>query len=135
MELNYLAILAGAAAFWVLGALWYSPVLFSKVWQKEVGLSDEQIKSGNMALTFGGSFVLMIFMSVGLYFIMASHPAELVTFAHGCFHGAMLGFLVGASAVWIGYLYQQKSLQLFAIDGLYMIVGLALSGGVMSLLM
>ena len=135
MEMNYLAILAGAVAFWILGALWYSPALFSKSWQNEVGLSDDDIKGGNMIMIFGGSFVLMFFMSVALYFVIASHPAEEINFTHGMFHGALLATLVAAASMGINYLYQRKSLKLFAIDALYQILGLALCGGVMTLLL
>jgi hypothetical protein len=43
-KLNYLAILAAAASMFLVGGLWYSPVLFGKAWQREVGLSDEELK-------------------------------------------------------------------------------------------
>ena len=36
--INLWAVLVSTVAFWALGALWYSPVLFGKRWQKEVGL-------------------------------------------------------------------------------------------------
>ena len=44
----------------LLGGLWYSPALFAKAWQRAAGLSDEQAKSGNMAMIFGLTFVLSL---------------------------------------------------------------------------
>jgi len=45
------AIIAGALAFMV-GALWYT-VLFGKLWQREVGITDEQIKAaGSLSSVF-----------------------------------------------------------------------------------
>ncbi len=38
-EINWLAVLLGALAFFAVGALWYG-VLFAKAWQKAAGLSD-----------------------------------------------------------------------------------------------
>ena len=35
-------VLAGTAAFFVVGAIWYG-VLFGKVWQRAAGLSDEDV--------------------------------------------------------------------------------------------
>ena len=53
---NWLAVVLGAVAFFAVGALWYT-VLFGKIWQRESGLSEEQIKSGNPAMIFGLCFV------------------------------------------------------------------------------
>jgi hypothetical protein len=36
-ELNWLAVLIGAAIYFVLGALWYSPMLFARPWQRSIG--------------------------------------------------------------------------------------------------
>jgi hypothetical protein len=33
MDINWLAVLAAAAASFLLGGLWYSPILFAKPWQ------------------------------------------------------------------------------------------------------
>ena len=35
--INWLAVLVGAAIYFVLGALWFSPVLFAKPWQRSIG--------------------------------------------------------------------------------------------------
>src|SRR4051812_47000535 len=51
-EISWLAVVVGAVASFLLGGLWYSPVLFGKAWQRETGLTDEQLKSGNMARIF-----------------------------------------------------------------------------------
>ena len=41
-EFNIWAVLAAAASGFVLGGLWYSPALFGKAWQREIGLSEAQ---------------------------------------------------------------------------------------------
>jgi hypothetical protein len=61
-EINWLAVLAAALSSFLLGGVWYS-ALFAKAWRKAAGLTDEQIKNGNMALIFGGSFVLALIAS------------------------------------------------------------------------
>jgi hypothetical protein len=41
-------IVATVSAF-ILGGLWYSPLLFARAWQRETGLSDEQLNAASKA--------------------------------------------------------------------------------------
>jgi hypothetical protein len=126
--INIWAVLVSAIAFWVLGALWYSPVLFGKRWQKETGLKEEDINKTNMFLVFGGSFVLMLFMVWALNFVINSHKAEDVNLMMGLHYGAFVGFFFSMFTMGINYLYQRKSIVLWLIDGVYIVLGLAISG-------
>jgi hypothetical protein len=130
MTIGFVSILLGALGGWMLGALWYSPLLFSKIWQKEVGLSDEQIKTGNMVVIFGLSYVCMVLMSVGLSFVIGAHPT--INATHGFFHGAMSGLFFCAASMGINYLYGRRSIKLFLIDGIYQILLLGVSGMIMA---
>ncbi|MGB4971685.1 MAG: DUF1761 domain-containing protein, partial [Cyclobacteriaceae bacterium] len=51
--LNYWAILVSALSTFLIGGLWYSPAVFGKAWMKENGLTEEDLKKGNMAKIFG----------------------------------------------------------------------------------
>ncbi len=42
LNINWLAVLLAALAGFIVGGLWYS-VLFAKVWQREAGVTDEQL--------------------------------------------------------------------------------------------
>ncbi len=132
--MNYLAIILAGLAFWILGAIWYSPVLFQKTWQTESGLTDDDVKK-NLAITFGGSLLMMILMSYGLSYIVGAHDAADRTFSHGMFHGALTGVMFAMASMAINYLYQRKSLKLFAIDAIYQILGLAVAGGVLAIML
>lgn len=133
--MNYLAIGLAGLAFWLLGALWYSPILFGKAWQKESGLSDDDIKGGNMAIIFGTSFLLMCLMSIGVSFIVGAHAEVERTFSHGAVHGVMAGVMFAATSIGINSLYQRKSMKLYLIDALYQVLGLGLAGGVLGYMM
>jgi hypothetical protein len=126
--INVWAVLVAALAFWALGALWYSPVLFSKRWQKEVGLKEEDIKGTNMALVFGGSFLLMLLMVWALNFVINSHKSEDVSLLHGLYYGVFTGFFFCMLTMGINYLYQRRSIVLWLIDGFYVILGLGIAG-------
>ena len=125
-------ILGGLTAF-LLGFLWYT-VLFGKLWQAETGVTEAEAQKG-MWLTHGLALLCMILVSYSLNeFVIKAHGLAEQTFIHGAFHGAMMGLFYGATATGIHYLYQKKSLKLFLIDASYIVVFLALSGGVMAAL-
>lgn len=126
--INIWAVLVSAIAFWALGALWYSPVLFGKRWQKEVGLKEEEIKNTNMAMVFGGSFILMLLMVWALNYVINSHKAEDVSLQMGLCYGAFTGFFFSMLTIGINYLYQRRSFVLWLIDGIYVILGLGIAG-------
>ena len=55
--IDWIASIVAAASAFMLGAIWYSPVLFAKPWQIDTGLSDEQLNAASKARIFGISFV------------------------------------------------------------------------------
>jgi hypothetical protein len=132
MEINFLAVIVSGIASWAVGSLWYSPILFGKSWQKEVGLSDEDIKGANMVLIFGTSLLLMLVMALGLAPIITSHGDD-ITWYHGMFHGLLIGLMFIATSIGINYLYQRKSLKLFFIDAVYQVLIVVIAGLILGL--
>ena len=130
--INVWAVLVASVAFWALGALWYSPVLFGKRWQKEIGLKMEGPKKGNVAMVFGLSFLMMLFMVWALNFVINSHKAEDVSLLIGVHYGAFMGFFFSMLTMGINYLYQRRSIVLWLIDGFYMILGLGIAGMILA---
>ena len=61
-QLSILAIILAVIANMVIGALWYSPVLFAKIWMKSLGKSMEELQMANANIGYGlttlaGSFL------------------------------------------------------------------------------
>ncbi len=114
MDINWLAVGAAALSSFLLGGVWYS-ALFAKPWQTAAGLSDAQIKAGNMPLIFGGSFVLALIASAS-FAVFLGPEVDAVT-------GAMYGFTAGlcwvTASFGINYLFERKNLTLFLINGGY----------------
>jgi hypothetical protein len=126
--INVWALLVATLAFWALGALWYSPFLFGRRWQKEIGLNEESIKGANMAMVFGVSFLLMLFMVWALNFVINSHKAEEVSLVRGLQYGIFTGFFFSMLTLGVNYLYQRRSFALWIIDGAYAMLGLGIAG-------
>ncbi len=114
-EINYFAVVAGALAAFVIGGLWYSPVLFGKAWQRETGLSDEQLARGNMLRIFGIAFVLSLIAAFVFALFLGPRPSMPL----GLGAGFSAGLCWVASSFGINYLFARRSLKLFLIDGGY----------------
>lgn len=129
--INWLGVVLGAAAFFAVGAIWYT-VLFGKAWQGAVGLSDEQLKTGaNMPLIFGTCLLLelLVSLTVGhIFAYTAPNDRSKMMIAVGLAAGIM------APAIGICYLYMRKPLKLWLIDTGHFIAGMAALGGVYALL-
>ena len=119
-------VLAGAAAFFLVGALWYG-VIFAKPWQRAAGLSNSQLRQGNMGVIFGLAFVFEVLIAMVLWHLIArTDPAPHVVMMMA------VGFAVGVMipAIGINYLFLRKSLALFLLDAAHFIIGMAAMGGV-----
>jgi hypothetical protein len=123
-SINWISVLVASLAAFAIGGLWYSPLLFSKIWQRELKLSDEDLKSANMALIFGTTFFLNV---VGAVFL------DMLIGPEACWmNGLVTGLLVGlawiSTSIGINYLFGRKSLKLFLIDAGYFVVFYAIMG-------
>lgn len=129
-NINFLAVLVGGLLAFAFGALWYSPLLFSKAWQKEIGMTEEDLKGANMVQIFGTSLVLMLIMSLGLSFTLRGHEMGTIDLQTGMLHGLYIGLMFVATSVGINALYQRKSIKLFLIDAGYQVIMLVVMGAV-----
>lgn len=127
--INLWAVLAAGVSAFMLGGAWYSPLLFGKAWQRATGLSDEQLKGGNPAVIFGGSFVLSLLAA--FVFAMFLGPRPAIGLAVGA--GAAAGLCWVAASFGINYLFERKSLALFLINGGYSTFQFTLYGLVLGL--
>ena len=129
-EINWIAVVVAAVACFLLGGLWYSPVLFGKAWQRETGLTDEQLKQGNMARIFGLSFVLALLAAWNFANFLGPRPS----LVFGSAVGFSAGLLWVASSFGINYLFERKSFKLFLINGGYHTVQFTIIGLVLALM-
>jgi len=68
-NLNYIAIIVLAIFYFFLGFLWYSPLLFEKLWMATLDKSIEELKAEPLSMAF--SFSLMGIFSFLIIFILA----------------------------------------------------------------
>lgn len=127
--LNWPAIAVGAVAYWVLGSLWYSPVLFAKKWiaYLKIDVNAPDAKKG-MALMFGGSLVLMFVQALAIAILAERLHIRGAGWMSGLKLGALTGVCFCAATIGINYLYEKKPMGLFMINAGYAIVGNIIAG-------
>lgn len=119
-DVNWLAVVLAAACGFIVGGIWYGPVM-GKKWMGAVGLTEEQIKEGNMGAIYGGAFAFSLLASWILahtFETYAGFGADLsVAVKIVTAWGVAAGFIVPALGT--AYLFSQKSKTLFFIDAGY----------------
>lgn len=116
-DVNWLAIVFGALAGFVVGGIWYGPVM-GKRWMGAVGLSEEQVKAGNMPVIYGLTFAFSLLASWTLAHTFATYGRDLAFEVKVLTaFGVALGFIV--PAIGTNYLFSQKGKALFFIDAAY----------------
>lgn len=127
--INHLAVFVSALMSLVIGALWWSPLLFAKPWQKETGLSDEQLAGSNPVRNFGLSFVLAWIVSYNLAFFLGGPQT---TWQWGLAAGLLAAVWAIAMYLIIS-LFEQRSFRLMLINAGYIAVYFAVIGLILGL--
>jgi nitrate reductase gamma subunit len=157
MEFNFLAVLVAALSSFVVGFIWYNPKVFGTIWMKEAGLTQEQLKKGNMlkifSLTFIYSLMLAFIMQAlvihqmgaigmvgGSTLVETAKPSYLAfmadygdafrTFKHGALHGFISGIFLATPIIAINGLFEHKTWKNIAIHAGYWIVVMTIMGSI-----
>ena len=97
-----------------------SRVLFASPWTKNNGInvSDPNASKGIAGITTG-SFLLMLFSTIGVAILQLIIPLYKVDVVHAFEFGLMIGILFSFCPISVGYLNIKKPLSLHLIDGLF----------------
>src|SRR4029079_16520237 len=127
---NYLAVLTSGVVIFMLGGLWYSPVLFAKRWMGLMGKTEADVKAAaatsSMPLMYLSAFLCGTF-SAWVLAIILNHFVDL-TPLRGALVGALcwLGFAGATSYATAVFSMQPKMLWL--INSAYTLVSFMLAG-------
>lgn len=129
-HLNHLAVFVCALMSLVIGALWYSPVLFFRAWQKETGLSDEQVARANPLKTYSLTLLLAWTISYNLAFFLGDSKTN---WKWGLTAGLLAGVGWAVTMFVIISLFEQRSFKYMLINSGYIAVYFALIGFVLGI--
>jgi hypothetical protein len=124
-------ILVAALVAFLIGALWYSPVLFAKAWVRANGFTPEKLAAmqANAGRAYAGSFVAFVVMASVLGLLLRHLGADSTA------DGAAWGF-----HAWVGFalpigftanLYSDKPVAAFLIDAGYQLVYMTVMGAIL----
>lgn len=133
ITVNYLAVLAAAVVAYAVGAVWHSPVGFGTYWMKMMGFTPDSMKSMPLspaqAMSIG--FVVTLLQAfVFAYFVVLVNAAT-IDLALQLGFWVWLGFL--APTLINGWLWEGKSLKLFAFNAAYALVSIEVMALVLGL--
>jgi hypothetical protein len=124
-EINYLAAVAAAISTFVIGGLWYSPLLFHRAWARANGFTEADLAKGGTGKIFGIAFALALVMSFNLAAFLGSPDT---TAAWGATAGALTGLGWVAPAIATVALFERRSLAYIAINGGYFAMAFTVMG-------
>lgn len=130
-HINWLAVLVGAVAYFILGAMWYS-FLFRGAWIKSSGVNvnDPNGKKGLAGMMIA-SFITILVTTIGLALFISriGGPGGWMT---GCKVGLIAGVCFSAATIVNSYLYEKRPLALHLINSFYNIFGCVIAGIIIS---
>ncbi|WP_433853251.1 DUF1761 domain-containing protein [Stenotrophomonas nitritireducens] len=122
----WITLLAAVSSF-VVGGLWYSPMLFGKAWIAENGGPPT---TGHPAKVFGVSFAFSLLAAACFAVLVGPSP----TLESSLRLGALVGAGLVAASFGINYQFAQRTFRLWLIDGGYHVAQFLLFGVVFGLL-
>jgi len=84
--INLWAVLVAATVAFVVGGIWYAPLLFGEGWQTHPRLPDH-LRAHKPALIFGIGFLLSLIAALMFAIFLGPHPSMAVALVTGCAAG------------------------------------------------
>ena len=124
-DVNYLAVLVAAVAYFVLGAIWYIPPVMGAAWQRAGGIEVPE-GEGPSPILFAGT--LVAYFVAGLATAMLAVGTGTDTAAEGVLLGLIVGVGYAFTAAAVGALYDRKPQPMawWLINGIFNVVGLVI---------
>jgi hypothetical protein len=133
VAVNISAIVGAAAASFVIGMLWYSPVLFGNAWMKAGGFSKKDIDKSKkkgmgkmMFASFIGSLVMAWILS---YFVVYASAGN---FVDGMKIGFWLTIGLIAPVLLSSVLWEGKVVKYYLINLAFWLVSVSVMGGILT---
>jgi hypothetical protein len=124
--LNIWAVVAAAVSAFLIGGLWYSPVLLGAGWTRANGFSADPPAAGPKG--FAIAFLMSLVMAFNLAMFLNA-PGTTLAF------GATAGFLAGFGWVMMGFgivaIFEHRPLRYVLINGGYLTVALTVMGAIL----
>jgi hypothetical protein len=123
--LNWFAILVAALSNFLIGGLWYSPLLFGKIWMQENNFREEDLKKSNMGKILGLTFLFSFLIAFNLAMFLNDSKT---TTSWGAIAGFLAGFGWVAMSQFIIGQFERKSIKYLFIHSGYVTISFIVMG-------
>jgi hypothetical protein len=126
-QLNWLAVIVGALIYFALGALWYSPVLFQRQWQRSIGWDPQRTPPEMSPLTYLIPAVAYLVMAIAIGLLAAASGTDNI--GEGVVLGLVTGIGLSLAHTFVDASFDPNKPEpwtWFAINGTYHALGLIL---------
>ena len=132
MHGHWHAIIGAALVAWLIGALWYSPLLFARAWVRAHGHTPEKLREmqTQAGRAYAVSFVCYLVMAVAMSILL--QRVGVVSVLTGIKLGALVGIGFAAPIGLTGNVFSDKPLSAYLIDAGYQIVYLIVMGAILA---
>lgn len=129
---NYVAVLVSGVVIFLLGGLWYSPVLFAKRWMALQGktMAEIQASGGASPMMYVQVFVCGLLISAAMGLLLSHFPEPSIGHAIFVAVVAWLGFAAATS--YGTALFSSKPKALWAIDSGFNLASFVLAAVVLA---
>jgi hypothetical protein len=129
-NINLVALILAALANGIIGALWYSPLLFGKIWIKAMGKSKEDFdKSGanvGYILTMIGALISAFTLTILINLL------DVITIGGGALVGLITGIGIAAMREMAPTFFEGRKKILYLISISYHITSLTVMGAIIA---
>ncbi len=143
-DVNIIAVIISSVLAFILGALWYTPVLFGNMWMKLVGIKPEdQNKEGSKAFAIAMviGFLIVTLMLFGFAVIrswLLPQVAVVLQNDSAIVISVFIAFIVSLFTLlpsnWLNDNYEGKSIKLTALNVGYQFLTLVIGAVVLSVM-
>ena len=123
---NYWAILVAGLAYMVLGALWYSPILFGKAWMKGIGKTKEEVNAQFSPMKYLWALIGSLVAAYGIARLMSWTGANSIS--DGIMVGLLTSICLVLTAITVNDIMENRPRALTVVNVLYNIVGFVVIG-------
>ena len=134
MKIKYPAVIVATLAHFLLGGLWYSPLLFESKFIQLINWSPEQLRQvesqshvKELVIAFVMSFLLVYILAHFVQYTKATNAIGGIQTAFWLW----LGFIVTTHVPMV--LFERRSFGLFLINVAYQFVGCAIAGAILAM--
>ena len=125
--INWLAVLAAAAAFYVLGFVIYGVIIPEEMMLAWSGLSREELEIGAQRMPFGA----LLPLATALFMAILFNWGNVAGATTGARWGMAVALASAIPTIWYGWVYELRPVEPGLVDSAHQLLGHAIAGAVL----